>query len=200
MALLPYGKSRSLTPLETSLASKIFGSSIQYMRVKIHHGKYIPVQRDDTVMTPNGEIYFPTPLYKDDYSDSSITQNFKHLYIHEMVHVWQYQLGYPVKIAGLLESSWGHGYDYTLEQNTKLSDYPMEAQGNIIADYAMYLFFNQPTYYSRSYFGKPAYSLAELQAVLIDFINNPSDKGNLPKMAKSGFCEAEPNSFNCFTQ
>jgi hypothetical protein len=200
---LPYGESRSLTPLETVLALKVFGTSIQYIRVKIHHGKYIGIQPDHAAMTPNGEIYFPTPLYEDDYS-VAFNDWQKHLFIHEMAHVWQYQLGYPVMATGLIESVIGsingYGYDYTLKPNSKLSDYPMEAQANIIADYAIYLLYNQPRHHSRRRYGKPPYSLPELQAVLADFISNPSSAENLPKVNKRSNCETEPNTADCLTR
>ncbi len=46
-------------------------------------------------MTPEGEIYFPDEVYKDDFSKSNASD--RHFFIHEMVHVWQHQLKYPVK-------------------------------------------------------------------------------------------------------
>ncbi|MDR2925649.1 MAG: hypothetical protein LBU76_06860 [Azoarcus sp.] len=191
--LLPYGKSRSLTHGEIMFAQKIFGASIQYTWVKIHHGKYMRFQPDHVVMTPNGEIYFPTRFYQNDYS-STLRHDLKHLFIHEMAHVWQYQLGYLVKIAGIFQSSIGYGYDYKLKPDTVFSDYPMEAQANIIADYAMFDYHS-----SKGEFKKSSYSLQELQAILKNFINNPSSKENLPKDSNRK-CEIEPNSADCLTR
>ena len=191
---------RPLTAGEIQLAQSIFGKGIDdYSTVLVHnHGFpwFLGLQPSRAAVTPNGEMYFPAPIYKDDYSDSTVASRLQHLFIHEMVHVWQHKLGYPVAMTGLFASTigsiTGYGYDYTLKPNSKLSDYPMEGQANIIADYAMYNFYS-----SKSRFNKPQYSLPELQAVLADFINNPSDKKNLPPVNKSSPCEAEPGSIDC---
>jgi len=48
---------RLLTQGEIKLAEKVFKSSIDYSKVKIHNKKYIFFQPDNSGMTPNGEIY-----------------------------------------------------------------------------------------------------------------------------------------------
>ncbi|UUZ53048.1 hypothetical protein LP419_29235 [Massilia sp. H-1] len=53
--------------------------------------------------------------------------------MHEMVHVWQYQLGYPVRLRGAVRV--GLSYDYELAPDKHLSDFNMEAQGDLLADY-----------------------------------------------------------------
>ncbi|MDR2924674.1 MAG: hypothetical protein LBU76_01760 [Azoarcus sp.] len=84
MPPLPYGKSRNLPHGEIMFAQKIFGASIQYTWVKIHHGKYMRFQPEHVVMTPNGEIYFPTRFYEDDYS-STLKPELKHLFIYSFM-------------------------------------------------------------------------------------------------------------------
>lgn len=57
----------------------------------------------------------------------------KHLFIHEMVHVWQYQRGMWVKTRGLY--SWLANYSYELDGSKLLKNYAMEQQAQIVADY-----------------------------------------------------------------
>ena len=137
---------RALTSGEISMASLVFANSIDYTDVYIHNDEFLPfgLQNDDTVMTPNGEIYFPKGLYRDDFSNL-VPQDagLRHLFIHEMVHVWQHQLGYSVMIKGALLHPWCKlngcdPYNYVLENSKTLSDYNMEQQGDIIADYYSY--------------------------------------------------------------
>lgn len=85
--------SRTLTSGELAMAQSLFKDSIDYAKIKIHSEEYLPfgLQPDNTAMTPNGEMYFNPDYYKDDFS---LLPNDRHWFMHEMVHVWQYQLGY----------------------------------------------------------------------------------------------------------
>ncbi|MGB8668040.1 MAG: type IV secretion protein Rhs, partial [Serratia inhibens] len=93
---------RLLTSGEIRLATELYGRGIQYNRVWVHHGSYLPfgVQENNTAMTPNGEIWFETNVYRDDYSIAST--DYQHLFMHEMMHVWQYQRGMNVRMRGLV--------------------------------------------------------------------------------------------------
>jgi hypothetical protein len=121
---------RKLTSEEIALARTVFGNRIDYEKVKIHHGSYLPFNAQDanTAMTPNGEIYFINQ-YRDDFSQS--LYSLQHMFIHEMSHVWQREKGMNVIGRGLV--SWLVSYRYTLDGRL-LSDYPMEQQAQIIAD------------------------------------------------------------------
>ncbi|EOT1632817.1 type IV secretion protein Rhs, partial [Escherichia coli] len=89
-------------------------------------------------MTPNGEMYYPDAVYSSDYSsqtmpgDRETVAGASHLFIHEMMHVWQYQKGYAVKLRGLF--SWAANYHYDLNLQS-FSSYSMEQQASIVADY-----------------------------------------------------------------
>jgi hypothetical protein len=171
----PEGDSRPLQPGEISMASSIFGSAIDYRRARVHNGEYLPfgLQPDDTAMTPNGEMYFNPKHFKEDFSQSIFRD--MHWFMHEMVHVWQYQLGYPVKWRGAIRI--GLGYEHTLAANKRLHDYNMEAQGNLLSDYwAVSQFTNPPVLWEP----KHRNDLALYRAVLAGFIADPSDKKNLP--------------------
>ena len=124
------GGLRLLTTGEIQLAKSVFASTIEYSKVWIHKESYLPfnLQNEDTAMTPNGEIYFRNH-YRDDFSQT--TDDFQHLFIHEMSHVWQRARGMNVIGRGLV--SWLVSYYYTLDGRL-LSEYPMEQQAQIIAD------------------------------------------------------------------
>lgn len=130
--MLKRGGLRLLSSGEIYLAVELYGYNIHYSRVWVHHGSYLPfgMQENNTAMTPNGEIWFESRVYRDDYSVASI--DYQHLFMHEMMHVWQYQRGMNVRMRGLV--SWAANYRYDLDRNN-LNDYSMEQQASIVADY-----------------------------------------------------------------
>ena len=170
------GKSRGLTEGEISEAKKIFFDSIDYAKVKIHNGEYLwfGLQPDDTAMTPNGEIYFNPKHFVEDFSKKE--QEALIWFIHEMVHVWQHQLGYPVKWRGAIRLELD--YRYTLDESKTLADFNMEAQGNVLADFwALKRYPPRPRAFNER---KHINDLSLYEKVLDKFIKNPSDPSNLP--------------------
>lgn len=125
------GSLRLMSSGEIQLAKRVFGDRISYNKVWIHHDSYLPfsLQHEHAVMTPHGEIYYRTQLYKDDYSKTSSTE--QHTFIHELSHVWQRERGMCVICRGL--ASWIVSYRYRLDGRL-LCEYPMEQQAQIIAD------------------------------------------------------------------
>lgn len=130
---------RMLTSGEIALAQQLYFTSIAYNQVWIHHGSYLPfgMQDDYTAMTPNGEMWFETPIYLDDFSLSLVRS--QHLFLHEMMHVWQHQRGMMVRMRGTF--SWAADYSYDLRRNN-LSDYSMEQQASIVSDYWLLRFYD----------------------------------------------------------
>ncbi|WP_072037780.1 type VI secretion protein [Enterobacter sp. Bisph1] len=124
------GETRLLTSGELRLAKSVFGNSINYHTVWIHHDSYLPfgLQNKEYAMSPNGEIYF-RDWYRKDFSQEKI--DLQHLFIHEMTHVWQRARGMHVRLRGLF--SWNADYGYRLD-GRKLSQYPLEQQAQIVAD------------------------------------------------------------------
>ncbi|MGM1216643.1 hypothetical protein [Serratia marcescens] len=108
------GITRALTPGEVNLARSVFGSTIFYQTVLVHCDSYLPfgLQNQYTAMSPNGELYFRRSLYERDYASQD--PEAQHLFIHEMVHVWQHQKGMWVRARGLL--SWAVSYQYRLDK------------------------------------------------------------------------------------
>lgn len=127
------GIERDLTFGEKILVRSVFGFSIRYHSVKIRCDSYFPfgLQNKGTAMSPNGELWFRVGDYKKDFSTSYIED--RHLFLHEIAHVWQRQKGMWVRSRGLF--SWAADYHYILDGGKKLKDYSMEQQASLISDY-----------------------------------------------------------------
>ena len=173
----PEGKARGLTAGEIAMARLVFKDSIDYGKVMVHNGEYLwfGLQPNDTAMTPNGEMYFNPDQFLEDFS-KAIRDGTRHWFMHEMVHVWQYQLGYPVELRGAIRL--GLSYEYVLATDKRLSDYNMEAQGDVLADYFVLKYMNAPSAMRQS---KYAASLVLYESSALSlFLQSPSDKRNLP--------------------
>lgn len=121
---------RRIGAAELKEARPIFRNAINYADFWIYKGYYFPIQPENTAMAPDGNIYFPPAIYKDDFTISVYGMA---LLLHEMTHVWQVQKGVWLKLRRLL---WDFGdYDYDLDPNKRLQDYKVEEQGSIIEDY-----------------------------------------------------------------
>jgi hypothetical protein len=166
---------RGLTPGEIAMASLLFGGAIDYARVRVHNRRYLPlVQPKNCAMTPNGSLYFHHSCFLHDYSACDPTGI--HWFMHEMVHVWQHQLGYPVRLRGAIRI--GLPYQYELRDDATLADYNMEAQGDLLADYFVLKFMQLPRTMRQ-----PRYAdrLDLYERVLAGFLADPSDRANLPR-------------------
>ncbi|MFC5461735.1 Rhs element Vgr protein [Massilia niabensis] len=164
---------RPLTAGEIAMASLLFGDAIDYARVRVFSRRYLPyLQPKNCAMTPNGSIYFHHSCFLDDYAQASIVG--QHWFMHEMVHVWQHQLGYPVRLRGAVRL--GLPYHYDLHEDALLSDYNMEAQGDLLADYFVLKFLGRPeAMRQRRYQGE----LALYERVLAGFLADPRSRENL---------------------
>lgn len=128
------GGLRRLRLGEISLASSLYGYSIYYNKVWVHYQSYLPLnlQPKDIGMTPNGEMWF-RDKYEEDFSTPKKERiSRQHLFMHEMMHVWQHQRGMWVRTRGLVSRF--AEYAYSLNKSN-LSDYGMEQQASIVSDY-----------------------------------------------------------------
>jgi len=166
---------RALTAGETRMASLLFGDAIDPSRVRVHNRRYLPlVQPKNCAMTPNGSIYFHHTRFLPDYARGDA--HTIHWFVHEMVHVWQHQLGYPVRLRGAFRI--GLDYGYTLRPEASLGDYNMEAQGDLLADYFVLAYLHRPdAMRERRYAG----ARALYETVLARFLADPTDRANLPR-------------------
>lgn len=173
---VPKGADRGLTMGEEAMARTVFGDGVDYRSIRINHHGYgwlIGFQDSNTAMTPDGNMYMPHPIYRDDYSQGGDAD--RRLFMHEMVHVWQKQMGYPVKRKGLTVTIRGEpAYAYTLTPTSRLSDFNMEQQGNLMSDYYMICIYGHP---SGAY--NPQMHPVWLHQVMLPFVN-PTDPQHLP--------------------
>lgn len=173
------------------MAKLVFKDSINYSSVWIHNRKFLPfgLQHNDNAMCPNGKMYFSPHSFKLDFSAE--TDREKIWFIHEMVHIWQYQLGYWVKWHGLriaLSGGYIGGRVYRIDRsdckdgkdrskdnldlNKTLPGFNMEQQAVIISEYFGARFLNDQAL---------AYNLPFYDRVLQEFINNPKNAALLPQ-------------------
>jgi hypothetical protein len=96
--------------------------------------------------------------------------------MHEMTHVWQHQLGYPVRLRGAIRI--GLSYRYALARDLTLADFNMEAQGDLLADYFALKFRDAPHLLRQ----RPGENqLALFETVLEGFLADPLDQAHLPR-------------------
>ncbi|AZN35135.1 zinc protease [Iodobacter ciconiae] len=184
---LKEGESRPLTAGEIALAKLVFKDSINYALVKIHRGGLFgQPTKTGIAMTPNGEIYMPNTEngYKPDFSTER--ERDKVWLIHELTHVWQYQLGYDVKFyamdiklrGGYDGAAPAYHYDLEGEDTGKvIEQFNMEQQGQLIAHYfdAVYL---EGT--KRKGHADSLKRLPKLRFTLSSFLENPKNPALLP--------------------
>lgn len=136
---------RRMTSGEIAMARNIYGDSVVYSRVWIHCDSYLPLglQNARYAMTSNGELWLRKEEYVADYSKASVSVGRKHLFIHELGHVWQHQTGRWVRLRGSF--SWAADYTYRLDKEN-LTDYSPEQQASIISDYWLLLSYGIKTW------------------------------------------------------
>ena len=151
---------RPLSEGETAMASLLFGDAIDYRRVRVYNRRYMPFQPRNCAMTPNGSMYFHPSCFLPDYARGDPPAI--HWFMHEMVHVWQHQLGYPVRLRGAFRI--GLSYGYTLHDDATL------------ADYFVLKFLKKPGAMRQQRYRD---SLALFERVLAGFLRAPGDRANL---------------------
>jgi len=168
---------RALTPGEVAIVRVVFGAGVDPATVWVHNHGYpllLGAQPAHTAVTPNGQMYFPRASYRADFADGP--DMVRRWFVHEMVHVWQRQLGYPVLCRGAMR--WTVRYTYVLDPARTLGDYDMEQQGEIVAD-DYYLRVLGHTSVHR---GAGSHEVGEpYEAVLAGFHARPHDRANLPR-------------------
>lgn len=175
---LPKPHKRGLTGGEIAMARTVFGDGLNYKSIYIHnHGwwLFMGMQDRNTAVTPNGQMYFPDTIYRHDFS--AMDARDRALFMHEMAHVWQHQMGYSIKWHGLTVTSQGHSaYAYQLTTESRLSEFNMEQQGHIISDYYMICVLNDP---GNAF--NPRTNAELLHAVIKPLLANPRDRNLLPQ-------------------
>jgi hypothetical protein len=173
--------SRPLTPGEAAMARQLFGAALDPEPVRIHARGFFwfGLQHPHTAVTPNGQLYFPPAHARPDFSQAP--PGARHWFMHELVHVWQYQLGYPVMLRGALRLFLG--YRYLLAPQRRLGDYNMEAQGDLLADYYVLRHLGAAQAMRQP---ENAHALPLFEQVLGDFLRDPAARTNLPRWRSAG--------------
>jgi hypothetical protein len=167
--------SRCLTSGEIACCRRLFGGAIDYEKVRIHARGWFwfGLQWRRTAMAPDGHIWFRPEDFCDDFT---LEPAWRLLwFMHEMVHVWQWQLGYPVMLRGALRL--GLTYRYQLAPGRRLGDYNMEAQGDLLADWFALRWLDQPGARRQ----QDAGDAAIYEEVLADFLRDPASGTHLPR-------------------
>lgn len=181
-------KRRNLHQDERAFLKIYFGDSLDYDAIKIHRGRMIAGQKSRVAMTPLGEAYFPPEIYQENFCAKGINIKAKWLFVHEIVHVWQFQLwkesgkfdqvlsdgldisiqrGYTY-IARFPDKPYAYNYEHLVNKRNHLSEFNMEQQADIIADYLVS--------------GVNSKINSDILFKFVrEFINNPRDKSLLPK-------------------
>jgi hypothetical protein len=119
---------RPLTPGERALVTEMFGTALDPAPVRIHRRRWFPFQPKNTVMAPDGHLWFAPdgPLYRDDFSTAPL--RLQALFVHELTHVWQRQRGQGL----LLRRHPFCRYEYRIVPGRRLSRYGVEQQAMMV--------------------------------------------------------------------
>jgi len=170
------GHTRPLTSGEITCCRKLFGAAIDYERVRIHaRGWFFGLQWRHTAMAPDGHVWFRPEDHQEDFSRAPAWRLL--WFMHEMVHVWQWQMGYPVMCRGALRA--GLSYRYRLAPGRRLADFNMEAQGDLLADWFALRWLGEPRAMRQKQYAGDAWLFEE---VLGDFLADPADPACLPRL------------------
>lgn len=192
---------RGLTPAEITMSRSIFKGSINYQQVKICRGNLFH-NRTGNAQVLGNNMTFPADIY-DKYSKgntdfANADQSHQVWFIHEMVHIWQNQLGSStlkhgacIFVGGKYFGSGGtqngqasnsaKAYDYDIvNDGIDFPDYSLEQQAEVISHYFDILKFGQKAkFYSlKTYYEK----------CLAYFLKNPNEPLLLPKNIKWTEC------------
>lgn len=194
---------RNLTVGEIKLSKLIFKDAIDYSKVKIIRGGLLSIPTtSQNAMTPFGSIHLPNNEYDHilDFSASKTKFQDKIWFIHEMTHVWQYQLGLStatraLEVAGHGGYSTGKGqtkpkaylYDlYKQDKGKHFNQFNFEQQAEIVSHYYDAFFLPTNGHDLPILHNKNLSIKNELSKVLKDFIVNPNNKNLVSKIhAKS---------------
>lgn len=191
---------RPLTKGEVALAKNVFGDAIDYTRVTITEGQFVPFQPKGTAMAPEGNLYM-YGCYQDDYSKGDVyTQGH---FIHEMTHVWQFQNKILQPIAAAIELNLQYkfnymaSYQYTLDGTQDLLAYNMEQQASIVQDYFVLTHGGRPGYRGECRNAETdADKKALYEKTLANFLQNPSyaKRNTFPKSRLFGHLPKPPQA------
>jgi hypothetical protein len=121
---------RGLTPAERAMAAEMFGPALDADRVQLHRAAWWPLQPSNTIMAPDGDIWFPPKgsSWHEDFGRASL--GWQALFVHELTHVWQAQRGGRWFLP-LVRHPFCH-YRYRLEPGRSFGRYGVEQQAEMV--------------------------------------------------------------------
>jgi hypothetical protein len=133
---------RPLTYSELFLVKKIFGNAADWSQVQIVSGAWWLVH-PHAAITCGNRIIFPPAYYVDDFTQDNLSRQA--WLIHELMHVWQSQHGFPIILAGVclaLKAGYyqARAYHYPpIDTIKSLGQLNMEQQAQLAQDYFLAL-------------------------------------------------------------
>jgi hypothetical protein len=175
----PTAKHRHLTAAEIAMVRPLFRASVDYSTILVIDDRFTPAQPENTYMTPEGSIYAPGHLYREDYAAPSVEPALQAVFVHEIGHVWQFQNGMDMISEGLLafasaEGDYEKAYPYTLARDRDLLDYGMEQAASIFEDYFLIRTHELPPRRLQNHALSPSHRDALYAAVLARFLADPT--------------------------
>jgi hypothetical protein len=132
---------RALTRGERDMLLPIFGTTIPYERVKCDVNSHNFGGAGNSI-TPTGNPYFSAQIYTSDFSADNVPLNAKRVFIHELMHVWQFYHRVNVTQEAVYlffkcKCDYARAYDYRdqLKTTKDPARFNIEQQADIIADY-----------------------------------------------------------------
>lgn len=128
---------RRLTLGEVTLLRSVFHDAIDYGAMRVRKGSLLTVAA--AAVTLDNLVSFNPDGYFEDFA--SAPPLHQGIFIHEGVHVWQYQR--KVRNYRWPKAAWEHlrygpaAYDYVLDRRKALTDYRFEQMGQIVQDFFM---------------------------------------------------------------
>ena len=119
-------KKRLLSSAEKQLARSIFGSALEFDDIYIIAHRLV---LKHFAISPNGNIYFNIANWSEDFTHESLFK--QSWFIHELVHVWQFQQGIKLLRKGFFDRK----YRYALQQGKSFFQYGIEQQAQMVQDY-----------------------------------------------------------------
>jgi len=126
---------RGLTAGEVTLLRGVFHDAIDYSLMRVRKGSLLTIAA--AAVTLDNLVSFNPSGYFEDFA--SAPREHQGIFIHEGVHVWQYQR--RVRNYSWPKAAWEHlrygkaAYDYVLDRRKALTDYRFEQMGQIVQDF-----------------------------------------------------------------
>jgi hypothetical protein len=109
----------------------VFGRALDPDRTTVRHAKWAMWQPAFVTMAPNGHLWFHPNGGRFSVDFAAEPPHRQHLFVHEMVHVWQHQQGVFLPLARHPFCRYAY---LPLEPGKPFARYGIEQQAEIVAD------------------------------------------------------------------